>query len=671
MKKIAVTFLMSLFIYSYLIAKVWEVPGECPTIQAALDTCSTGDTVLVSAGIYYESLIWPSTHSICLMSELGADSTIIDANLGSYGRVLNITSGVDSTTIIIGFTITGGEWDGGAGIYILDSSPIITKNTITENNGGYGIGGGILCEGNSSPQIIENTITGNYCSEKCGHGLGGGIGCIQSSSPTIKNNIISFNYHSGIYCEDSSPLILENNIIGNKGWDGWFGSVGGGGGITCRDTASPLISGNIFIGNNGSDGGAICCNNASPTIIDNTIDADTANNGGGIFCINSSPLIDNNIFINNIAEYGGGIYCRDSSPIISGNTIDANKSESGGGGGIRCYNSSPIIKGNSITGNTGGWAGGIGCYINSSPTISNNYIVGNTATNDAGGIECFKNSSPLIDSCVIALNNGDGIYCDSASNPIIHWNDIFENTGYGVKNNDAAVIVNAENNWWGSISGPGGMGTGTGDEVSEWIDFEPWLIQRAVPVELTSFTAITKAGKVILNWATATEINNHRFEIERKIIQSESSGEWVTIGFREGYGTITESKEYSYVDDISNINAISLAYRLKQIDYNGSYSYSDEVLIDNPAPIDYTLHQNNPNPFNPTTTISYSLPVNSNVELIVYNSLGERIIQLVNEEVEAGTHKVKLNASALPSGVYFYQLKTGSYVETKKMVLMK
>jgi hypothetical protein len=192
-----------------------------------------------------------------------------------------------------------------------------------------------------------------------------------------------------------------------------------------------------------------------------------------------------------------------------------------------------------------------------------------------------------------------------------------------------------------------------------------------IPVELISFTATSLSGKVLLNWTTATELNNLGFEVERKIINNNKEGEWVRIAFTEGYGTTTEPKEYSYVDDISGITASSLAYRLKQIDFNGSYEYSDEVYVENPAPVDYALHQNYPNPFNPTTIITYSVPYKSNVELKVYNSLGAEVELLANEPKESGTHKVEFDATVLPSGIYFYRLYAGEFFETKKMVLIR
>ena len=95
------------------------------------------------------------------------------------------------------------------------------------------------------------------------------------------------------------------------------------------------------------------------------------------------------------------------------------------------------------------------------------------------------------------------------------------------------------------------------------------------------------------------------------------------------------------------------------------------VLVENPAPVDYALHQNYPNPFNPVTTISYSIPIKSQVELVIYNTLGERIKKLVKEEKEAGRYSVEFDATVLPSGVYFYRLQAGDFAETKKMVLLR
>jgi hypothetical protein len=196
--------------------------------------------------------------------------------------------------------------------------------------------------------------------------------------------------------------------------------------------------------------------------------------------------------------------------------------------------------------------------------------------------------------------------------------------------------------------------------------------QVYVPVELTSFTASIQSGVVSLSWTTATELNNLGFELERKIITVGNEGEWVSIGFVEGNGSTTEPKAYSYTDQIGDIEATALKYRLKQIDFDGSFEYSDEVEVINPTiPHEYSLSQNYPNPFNPSTKISWQSPVGSWQTLKIYDMLGNEVATLVDEYKTAGAYEIEWDASEFPSGVYFYQLKSIEYVDTKKMILLK
>jgi hypothetical protein len=185
------------------------------------------------------------------------------------------------------------------------------------------------------------------------------------------------------------------------------------------------------------------------------------------------------------------------------------------------------------------------------------------------------------------------------------------------------------------------------------------------PVELTSFTATSQNKQVTLNWSTATEINNNGFEIQR----STSNSEFVTVGFVKGAGTITEEQNYSYTDK-NMIDGI-YSYRLKQIDYNGMYEYSDIIEVDVRSLDNYSLEQNYPNPFNPSTKIAYVLKEKTNVKILVMNALGEEVAVLVNQTQEQGYHQLDFNASNLPSGIYFYSLQTDNFSETKKMLLMK
>jgi hypothetical protein len=195
-------------------------------------------------------------------------------------------------------------------------------------------------------------------------------------------------------------------------------------------------------------------------------------------------------------------------------------------------------------------------------------------------------------------------------------------------------------------------------------------ITSIVPVEISSFSAENVEGEVVLKWQTATETNNQGFEIERSQMSNvKKQGDWAKISFVEGKGTTTEKTDYIFRDKITNTG--NYVYRLKQMDFDGSVSYSDEIEVDVTGPKEFTLYQNYPNPFNPSTTIKFALPVNSRVKINVYNSLGQLVETLVDKEMESGYHEVNLDASRLASGVYLYQLQAKDYVSVKKMLLLK
>ena len=185
-----------------------------------------------------------------------------------------------------------------------------------------------------------------------------------------------------------------------------------------------------------------------------------------------------------------------------------------------------------------------------------------------------------------------------------------------------------------------------------------------VPVELTSFSANVSDGNVILNWTTATELNNSGFEVERK-----AGGEFQTIAFVLGNGTTTEQHNYSYADN--NLNSGSYTYRLKQVDYDGTFAYSNEVNVEITTPVKFELSQNYPNPFNPTTKINFSIPQNSEVTLTVFNVLGQKVKTLVQGFMEAGKHTINFDASGFNSGIYLYKLEAGNFSEVRKMTLLK
>ena len=197
-----------------------------------------------------------------------------------------------------------------------------------------------------------------------------------------------------------------------------------------------------------------------------------------------------------------------------------------------------------------------------------------------------------------------------------------------------------------------------------------------IPVELVSFNAVVNEDQVKLSWQTATETNNKGFDVERKVSSKKFvvSSQWEKIGFVKGNGTTTISHSYSYTDQ--NVNPGRYNYRLKQIDFDGSYRYSNEVEIYVTAPREFALSQNYPNPFNPSTTIKYDIPVQSQVVLKIYDGLGSLVKTLVNETKDPGKYSVTWNGrnndnNQVASGFYICKLTAGKFVNVKKMLLLK
>lgn len=191
-----------------------------------------------------------------------------------------------------------------------------------------------------------------------------------------------------------------------------------------------------------------------------------------------------------------------------------------------------------------------------------------------------------------------------------------------------------------------------------------------VPVELTSFMANVSGNNVELQWQTVTEKNNYGFDVERAVILNEERNlTWKKIGFIEGNGTVTETKNYTFKNE--NVSPGNFKYRLKQIDFDGSFEFSNVIEVEIISPREYVLQQNYPNPFNPSTTIKYSIPESGIVNLKIFNSLGEKVAALVDEFKEPGNYVVNFNASNLSSGIYYYRLNVNDYSSVKKMLLVK
>lgn len=202
---------------------------------------------------------------------------------------------------------------------------------------------------------------------------------------------------------------------------------------------------------------------------------------------------------------------------------------------------------------------------------------------------------------------------------------------------------------------------------SQTFGLDYFRVSDALPVELISFSALYRNKSIELKWKTATEVDNYGFEIERSYNQKE----WSKIDFVAGQGTVNTPTDYTYTDKSFDLSAPVVSYRLRQLDRDGSYDYSEVVTVAIESSPTISL-RNFPNPFNPSTTISFNLKTNDVVTLTVYNELGQAMERVLNNEaLNAGSHAISFNGDNLPSGTYMYELRTSAGTTINKMILSK
>jgi len=466
-----------------------HVPGQYPTIQAAINAANNGDTVIVADSTYTgdgnRDIYFGK--AITIRSQNGPENCIIDCNGTESDHHLGFYGGTAASTLQ-GFTITNGYAECGAAI-CCGGSPTIINCIITGNTAERG-GGAIFCGHSSSATITNCTIRGNSAE------YGGAIFCEHNSSPTITNCTISDNSTKGdnwpsggggIYCSWSSITIINSQInhnLANGGGSGiccWRSGItiinsqinenstnSSGGGIYCGEDSSLTIincaiSGNSAKGNSWSSGGGgiYCRDDSSLTIANCTISKNTAegpaSRGGGIyFRLRSSGYdgdtftitnctISGNLVRGHCHSSGGGIYCgtegsHDSRGVftitdctISGNSARTEDSRSNSyGGGLYCDNINPMVIKCTISNNKAADGGGVACY-QSNPIIAGCIISNNSPNNrnwyGGGGIYCYEHSSPTVTNCTIVGNTSFGIYCRD-NNPIV-TNSILYYNGNG------------------------------------------------------------------------------------------------------------------------------------------------------------------------------------------------------------------------------------------------
>jgi hypothetical protein len=308
--------------------------------------------------------------------------------------------------------------------------------------------------------------------------------------------------------------------------------------------------------------------------------------------------------------------------------------------------------------------------------------INNAGTSDNFSVRVqptFDNAPPIPSQVVnLQWTITEGTAGGSNATVTLQWN-IADEAGSFVRTNPIYVGHYNGSQWLQTAASYMDLGGGVySATASEFTSFSPFGVGNdgALPIQLASFTAsVVRDNDVEVTWKTVSETNNYGFEVYRK---RDAADDWLKIAFLNGHGTTLAPQSYSYLDRALTFG--KYFYRIKQIDLDGKSEIFPKGTSSEPemevavgvTPGAFVLAQNYPNPFNPTTTIEFAVPQNGFASLKVYNVLGQEVATLFEGPSEAGRiNTVRFDPSNLPSGLYFYTLKSTAKTETKRMILMK
>ena len=634
-------------------ATIINVPADTTTIKGGIALANSGDTVLVAPGIYYENSIH-ITKSIVVGSYFitTGDTTFIDSTIVD-GNAQNEVFFIDDLLVLSGFTIRNGNGEFAGGIWVRSGSPMITHNIITGNQctsiNAAGGGGINIWMGHTT--IRNNKIINNH-SEKAG----GGICVSHYGQATISDNIISNNTAStngGGIATDISGLgatITGNTISHNVASDG--------AGIACQDTLSSLIINNLISDNSSNfNGGGIYCNNdANPVIKENNIIGNFAIVGSAIKCTNNSnPDITNNIIADHPFIYT--IEFINCSPLLRNNTFYNNSC----GAVLECSNSDAIIINNLMVSNSG-----TAIYSSASNiTVSNNDFF-----NHQGDL--FSGDIPL-GIGVLSQTNANGDSCDAYAN--IFLDPLLAD----VANGDFQITWN---NWpvGDSTRSPAidaGDPASPHDPDSTLSDIGAFYFNQMYPFICTS-DSLLNFDTVIVAESAELELTLLNYGLDTLEItainnkQSVFSHNWTSGSSQILPGdSMLVTLTFTPVDITLVLDTLHIENNDRPVEVHLSGYGKASVGITNPEelPKTYALYPAYPNPLNNITTISFYLPKTSDVSLIIYNSLGQEMIQLVSGRFSEGRHEYIWDPGTIANGVYFYRLRADDYNNVKKIIL--
>ena len=560
---------------------------------------------------------------------------------GGTIRLDHLTNSGQVTASSGTFTIDGYFTNNAAKNITVNGGSIIVKNNTSINSGSISVSSGSLDLGTAGKDLTINaggsvTQTGGTVSIKNLTVNASGSYTYSGSSLSITGDLTN----SGTVTLNTGPVNVAGKITNNAS-----GNISiAGATVTAQDDATNYGTMSI-------SSGSLDFNTAGKKI---TIDGGTFNQTGGTVKTKDMELKNGGIY----NQSNGEFQISHDLTVPSGNTFN-------GTGGTVHYT---------------GAAGGGADYTGN--VQFNNVLI------DAGADYNMDNNSDVIKISGNYTNNNSSLDNDKGT---LNFNGTSPQTIYSastpastktmsaniiVSNSTGVTLLSDVGFQTNLLLQSGGFITKNGNKI--YVGGSEYT--APVPVELVSFNAKVKDNVVQLNWNTATEVNNYGFEIERQIlkqVQNDKNNNWEKIGFVNGHGNSNSPKAYSFEDSKLSNNAYH--YRLKQVDNDGSFTYSNTVLVSiDQMPGSFALHQNYPNPFNPSTKISWQSPVSSWQTLKVYDILGNEVVTLVNEFREAGYYEMEFNGSQLTSGVYIYKIQiypayggAEGFFETKKMILTK
>ncbi|HTR80372.1 MAG TPA: T9SS type A sorting domain-containing protein [Bacteroidota bacterium] len=658
---------------------VTTVPGATRAFDSNSTYIFNGAQNGISDFVSFGNLTWSSSIGASLGGNLSVagNLTLLNCNelQGSFGATApthSIAGNVvvdGSSAALDGAGGTGsGTWNINGNVTIQNGGSLKGGSDVNANSGngifnikGNLVNNGTIAQGNNATGVFFLNFTGMSAQS-----VSGTEAQFDLQNITI-NNSAGVTLNEDIFVQDT--LFLTSGAFSNQTFLHFY--AGGGATIsrsggTLGSLVDPLnISGDLRVTYTGSS--PTTTGNEIPATSDKLADL-TINNSGGV-TLNSNATVNGTLILTN----GKLTLGSKNLTVTTTNAISVANAST-----YIITNSTGALRQNVPTSNTD-VSFPVGTSLGANPAVLNN----NGGQADTFSVKVVSSTSNVTDANSVVHDQwtvSEGVSGGSNLTLRLQWNAGDEGSTFSGSRGSAHVgLYSGSGTAWTSIatsiSGSGPYTAASTAAVTSAVQNAVFTVALPVvlPVELTSFTATPSNGKIELAWTTATETNNSGFDIERRTVSSEQAAvnNWTKIGFVDGHGTTNAPQNYSFTDASATIG--KYAYRLKQIDRNGAFVYNQEVDVTSGiTPNTILLDNNYPNPFNPSTKISFVLGTTGHATLKVFNLLGQEVATLANGNFNANeVQEVTFDASHLSSGIYYYQLKSGDRTEIKKMMLLK